>query len=222
VKRHAPWFLLLAAFTFGIICVRAFGDRFELPALVQRLRELGATAGALWLFAGFYVVGTSFLVPAVVFHVAAGAAFGFERALVLNFVLANVVSNLHFGLGRVAGKARVTEWLARRGWGGVTARLEREGVLAMATLRQVPLPFVGVNVAAGASPIRWRDFALGSGLGLVPQVGVYTWFAAAIANGVEGAKTETMLTAIAAGVALVVVLAAGRWLARRGSPARSP
>ncbi len=221
MTRRWPWIFLLAAFTCGIICVRAFGERFELDTLVHELRAMGAAAGAAWFFAGFYVVGTSFLVPAVVFHVAAGAAFGFERAVVLNFLLANAVSNLHFGLGRLAGRAQVQGWLARRGWGAVSARLEREGVVAMAALRQLPLPFLGVNVAAGASPIRWRDFAIGSGLGLLPQVGVYTWFAAAIADGAAGAKSETMLRALAAGAALVLVLWLGRWLARRSSAAPS-
>lgn len=193
----------------------AFGARFEVASLLATLRELGGSGWAVWAFALAYLVGTSFLVPAVAFHVVAGAALGFERAVLINFALANLVSNLHFAVGRLAGTARVEPWLRARGFGRVADAFRDGGVIAMATARQLPLPFVGVNVAAGALPLRWRDFAFGSGLGLVPQVGVYTWFAAAIADGVDGAKGGAFWRALGAGLALVAVLLGSRWLAAR-------
>lgn len=55
-------------------------------------------------------------------------------------------------------------------------------------LRLVPLlPFNEINFGAGLSNIRFKDFALGSLLGMLPGTFVYTHFAAALLSGVGGA-----------------------------------
>jgi phosphatidylserine/phosphatidylglycerophosphate/cardiolipin synthase-like enzyme/uncharacterized membrane protein YdjX (TVP38/TMEM64 family) len=79
------------------------------------------------------------------------------------------------------GSAALGFAIGRSLWGGVVQRLvgrrlrrlraplARRGVLAAAALRILPLaPFAVVNLAAGASPMRFRDYLLGSALGLLP------------------------------------------------------
>jgi uncharacterized membrane protein YdjX (TVP38/TMEM64 family) len=113
------------------------------------------------------------------------------------------VSNLHFWIGRWLGQERVEAWLQRRGWSGAVIR--GSGISTLIAVRQLPLPFVAVNVAAGASPVTAWQFVIGSGIGgLVPTV-VYSYFATALIDGAEGTKTQTLLKALAAGACVLAI-----------------
>jgi uncharacterized membrane protein YdjX (TVP38/TMEM64 family) len=48
--------------------------------------------------------------------------------------------------------------------------LRRNGTLAVFLIRKIPLPFVLVNIMLGASAVAYRDFLIGSTLGMVAMV----------------------------------------------------
>ncbi|WP_348240396.1 TVP38/TMEM64 family protein, partial [Salmonella enterica] len=55
--------------------------------------------------------------------------------------------------------------------------LDRSGIVAVATIRMVPIaPFTLVNLAAGSIDVRLRDYALGTALGIIPGTAVLTAF----------------------------------------------
>lgn len=200
----------------GAVAVRwVLGDRLDPRAALELLRAAQSSGAALPLFLAAYVALTSLLVPAGLFHLAAGAAFGFEAALLLNLVAFNVTSNLQFVLARRLGRA----FVAQRAAGLRLARFEevlaREGFRAALLVRLLPLPNMAVNVTAGLSAIRWRDFALGSLLGTLPIITVYTWFAASLVAGVEGAREQALLHAGAGALAIVALAFGSRWVSRR-------
>jgi uncharacterized membrane protein YdjX (TVP38/TMEM64 family) len=57
----------------------------------------------------------------------------------------------------------------------VRRRLARQGILSIMVLRMVPVaPFTLVNMLAGASEIRFRDYLLGTALGLAPGIVLMT------------------------------------------------
>ena len=164
------------------------------------------------MFLGLFLLGTSAMLPAVAFAIVAAVVWGYWPGVVLSMLAANVVANLHFWVGRWVGRRRVEPWLARRGWGG--AMLRESGVTTVIALRSMPLPFLAVNVAAGVSPVKGWQFAIGSALGSIPPMTVYPYFAAALIEGVDGARTEALLKALAGG-ALIVSLAVAPKLWRR-------
>jgi uncharacterized membrane protein YdjX (TVP38/TMEM64 family) len=129
---------------------------------------------------------------------------------------------VHFVAGRWLGGARVKRWLERRGFHGVREELETGGVLATIIVRQFPLPFVGVNLAAGASPMKWWRFTVGNAVGLLPGATVYSWSAASIIAGVEGARTTALLRTLAAALAVIALGVGSRALQRhfrrKGAP----
>ena len=49
-------------------------------------------------------------------------------------------------------------------------RVRRNGTLAVFLVRKVPVPFTLANVAVGASTIRYRDFIVGTTLGMIALV----------------------------------------------------
>ena len=61
--------------------------------------------------------------------------------------------------------------IAGRGVRQVRQRLEQGGLFAVILLRLFPLlPFTFVNLAAGAIRMRWRDYVVGTALGMLPGI----------------------------------------------------
>jgi phospholipase D1/2 len=114
--------------------------------------------------AAFTVLGLA-MVPVLVMIAATGVAFGPWLGPPYAMVACLTSASAGFGLGRWIGLARV------RSVGGervlkVTRALERNGTLAVFFLRKVPAPFMLANILAGASGVRYRDFVLGTLLGM--------------------------------------------------------
>ena len=76
-----------------------------------------------------------------------------------------------------------------------------------------------LDVAAGLSPVRWRDFALGTFLGTLPSIAVPTAFAAGLARGADGAHTEALLWLVAGGAGVLWMALLTRRFARASPPA---
>ncbi len=209
----------VAIVTTAVIARVMLRERFEPEAILQLMRASKDAPWAVPAFVAVYCVATALLMPAIAMHIAAGAVWGFGPGWVLGLIGANIASNLHFLVGRWVGRwvgpERVRAWLLKRGLVKLVDELEQRGAFAMIVIRQLPLPFVAVNVTAGTSPMKWAQFAVGNAIGLLPNATIYTYFAAVLAEGVEGAKTEVLLRALAAGaVAITFGLVSRRLMAR--------
>lgn len=169
------------------------------------IRESSSEPWAIPAFAGCYLLGTSLLMPAVSFHVLAGLTWGLGPGVLVSELGLCVAGNVQFLVGRKLGQKRVSAWLAKKNLSKVEQMVHANGLWGMIALRQMPLPFVGVNLMAGASPLRWWHFAVGSAVGALPPMIIYTWFAAEIYNGVAGAKQGALWRALLAGAAMVTL-----------------
>ena len=121
-----------------------------------------------------------------------------------------------FAIGRWIGPRQVN------GWGGERMRrllglLRRNGTLAVFLIRKVPLPFVLVNVMLGASPVRYREFLIGTALGMVAMVIALAGFGYQLA---ETWRDPSMESAIRALVFLCIPLSLA-WMINRRLRARS-
>ena len=208
----------VAIVTTAVLARVLLRDRFEPGAILPLVR---ASKDAVWAVPAFvltYCLATAVLMPAIAMHIAAGAVWGFGHGWVLGIIGANIASNAQFLVGRWVGPERVRAWLLKRGMSRLVDELEQRGAFTMIVVRQLPLPFVVVNATAGASPMRWPQFAIGNAIGLLPNATLYTYFASVLAEGVEGARTEVLLRALAAGaVAITFGLVSRRLMASRAS-----
>lgn len=183
-------------------------DMDTLMAWARSVR--GLPAAPLWVV-GAFVAGAAVMFPVTVLVAVTAAVFdpwtGFAYALA--GCLAGAGGS--YGMGRFMGRNTV-----RRLSGGrlnrLSKRLARQGVVAVALVRLVPLaPFTVVNMVAGASHISLRQFMLGTLLGMAPGIAMLT----ILADRIKAAVVDTnWMTLGMAGVALAV-LAAGGWLLRR-------
>jgi uncharacterized membrane protein YdjX (TVP38/TMEM64 family) len=80
-----------------------------------------------------------------------------------------------FGIGRLIGRKPLHRWLGHR-LDTLEKRVAKRGVLAISLLRKVPIaPFTLVNMVLGALKIRFRDFMIGTALGMLPGIAAFAF-----------------------------------------------
>jgi len=176
---------------------------------VDDLRAWVAAAG--WagpaLFTLLYAALTLTPTPASLMGVAGGVLFGLPVGLAV--VLAGAL------LGAVAGFAGA-RWLGRdtvlRLGGQRVLRLDdlvrRRGLLAVVAARLVPLvPFTALNLACGLTAVGWRDYVVGTAVGILPAA---TAFVTIGAYGADPGSTPFLLAVGGLAVLVVVGLVATR------------
>jgi uncharacterized membrane protein YdjX (TVP38/TMEM64 family) len=141
-----------------------------------------------------------------------GPWLGFAMALA-GSVLSALLS---FWIGAAVGRKPL-----RRLAGGpinkLSRGLARRGLLTIITLRIVPVaPFTVINMVAGASHIRLRDFALGTLVGMVPGILAIALFTDRVAATVRKPELPefAVLAAVAGGIA-VGAWSLRHWVLRR-------
>jgi phospholipase D1/2 len=114
--------------------------------------------------ATFTVLGLA-LVPVLLLVAATGIAFGPWLGPLYAMAGCLASGSTGFALGRLVGRDRVARLGGTR-LVRISHALERNGTLAIFLLRKIPAPFLLSNIVAGASHVRYRDFVLGTLLGM--------------------------------------------------------
>jgi uncharacterized membrane protein YdjX (TVP38/TMEM64 family) len=112
----------------------------------------------------FVSLGLAF-VPVLLLITATGVAFGPVLGPLYAMAGCLASASTGFAIGRWAGLGRLERFGGERA-ARIARTLGRNGVLAVFLLRKVPAPFLLSNIIAGASPVRYRDFLIGTVLGM--------------------------------------------------------
>jgi uncharacterized membrane protein YdjX (TVP38/TMEM64 family) len=131
------------------------------------------------VFIGLFVVLNTLGLPAPVLGAVGGAAFGLFEGAVVTLSAMWVAACIQFLLARRLGGERLRKRLGDQ-LGRIGLLLERRGALAVAGGRLLPGPFSELNMAAGLTPLTFRDFAVGTILGCTPKAAVWSAVGAAI------------------------------------------
>ena len=149
---------------------------------------LGAARGpwslpvAVAAFAALAFVGT----PQIVLIAAAVVAFGPMTGALYSWIGTLVSSVVGFYLGRTAG-ARTLERVSGEGVRRFMRLVGQNGFLASLIVRLVPsAPFIVVNMAAGVTPMQMTHFLAGTGLGIIPKIGLTAFAGASIVEMMRG------------------------------------
>lgn len=208
--------LALLCFAALVLFVRMrFGAFFDPKAATELLTEVRASPWALPGFLLAYVTLTTLFAPAAAFHLASAAVWGFGEGLAINLITFHLTCNLQFALTRRFGASWARESLGEARVKALEERLGRDGLRAAMLVRLLPVPAMAVSVAGAVSPIRWRDFALGSVIGTLPIIVVPTAFAVALVKGAEGAKNVAFGWMAIGAVGVLLLAIVSRWLSRR-------
>lgn len=177
---------VVAALLFAALVVAVYLSPARSYLTVENVREIRDAARVAWyappLFILAYAVGCTFLIPATLFIIAAGATWGWALGSLYALTGAVLGSLLSYAIARFLGGGVI----ARFGAMGMklSARLEHVGFSAFLMLRLVPLfPFAMLNYGAGVAKIRVKTFALATLIGVAPSHIVAAYSADALLAG---------------------------------------
>jgi uncharacterized membrane protein YdjX (TVP38/TMEM64 family) len=148
---------------------------------LTQVLEQRALWQALLVFCAAYVVGTLFMLPAWIFPIAAGAAFGLFWGTAVSVVSAAIASQAAFLLTRYVVRGRV-ERAAKKSetFAAVDKAVKKEPFKVVALLRLSPvLPSGLKSYFLGLTCVRPMPYALASSLGMLPGVALKAWVGSA-------------------------------------------
>lgn len=129
----------------------------------------GAGAAAPVLFLLVYAVCTVAPIPRTVFSLAAGLLLGHGLGIVIAMLATATSAALGFLLARHLGRDLLTRHRHRSAVKSVNDRLTGGGVLAVTSLRLIPvIPFAPLSYCCGMSSIRMAPYLAGTVLGSLP------------------------------------------------------
>jgi len=165
---------------------------------------------------GGYIIGGLLSFPATILIVATAITFGPLTGFI--YTLTGCVSSAVccYGVGRMLGREAVQRFAGER-INRLSRQLAERGLVAVMIVRLAPVaPFTMMNVAAGASHIKFWDFTLGTLFGMAPGLFAMTLFG----DSLEGAIRRPSLSTLAFLAALITVtilvnILLRKWLKKR-------
>ena len=169
--------MLLALTALALLAgLTRLADRLWLDEAFGLAQSYGASPVGAAIVLGVFVVASQLMIPVTALIMLTAAAMGPWLGFAYSLAGALLAAAVTFGAGRAFGRERVRRWAGRR-LTAVSHGLRRRGIVAMAVIRMVPVaPFSVVNLVAGVSEIRLRDFLAGSALGLLPGLTLASLF----------------------------------------------
>jgi phospholipase D1/2 len=175
----------------------------------------GEPSTPLWVL-GAYILASLVAMPITLLIVVTALVFGPAEGFAYAFGGSLLGSGVTFALGRLLGRDLVRR-LAGARLNELSRRFGHGGIFAVIVLRFMPVaPFTLVNLVAGATHLRLRDFMLGTALGMSPGILALTVFSDRLAAALRDRSPDAlaMLLAVVAAIALGA-FALYRWLAAR-------
>jgi phospholipase D1/2 len=216
------WKLLIALAAVGIVVLVWQLTPLADVAKPQRLaRMLDSVEDHRWaplIFVGAYLVGGLVAFPVTVLGAAVAITLPPLKAVPVAFTGIMLSAALHHWIG-----ARFFREKAGSRLTGIRQKLEEamtdQSIVTLAALRMVPIaPFTFVNVAAGAIGVRFRDFMLGTALGLAPSITIVCLFGRQVRQFWKDPSGTGVALIVAVGLAWIgLAFCLQRFVARRKS-----
>ena len=217
VTHPVPRLALLTGLLVAATVLALRADDLSIAALRAVVEDAGALAPLVYGVA--YALAVTVILPASPLTVAAGVLFGPVVGVVTVLVGATTGAVGAFGIARIVGRGPV-EQLAGRRVQAVDRFVAERGLVALLLLRLLPvIPFGVLNLVAGVTVLRLRDYIIATALGIVPATVAFVV--------VGGTLDDPTSPAFLVAVGLLVVVTVGgalgaRRLRRRDLDATAP
>jgi len=144
---------------------------------VEGLSRLFATAG-LWaplVFIAIYAVGVCLFVPGSILTGIGAVIFGAYWGFVYVWIGAMIGASVAFLIGRTLGREFAASLVGDR-LRKYDDAIERNGFATVLYLRLIYFPFTPMNFGMGLTKVNFRDYFLGTGLGILVGTFIFTFF----------------------------------------------
>jgi uncharacterized membrane protein YdjX (TVP38/TMEM64 family) len=180
-QRHARW--LIAGVAIGLVGIAALAWRYTPLAeladpdrIAAWMQSIRTSAWAPVIVIAAFILGGLIMFPLTLLITATAIVFDPWMAIALSLTgsLANAMTLYAIG-------HRIMRETMMHAFGKYVEKLrsalDRSGIIAVATIRMVPIaPFTLVNLAAGSIDVRFRDYVIGTLLGILPGTIALTAF----------------------------------------------
>jgi pyruvate/2-oxoglutarate dehydrogenase complex dihydrolipoamide dehydrogenase (E3) component/uncharacterized membrane protein YdjX (TVP38/TMEM64 family) len=153
-----------------------------LLSFVGWIRDAGATGMGVFVLA--YVVACILLLPGLILTLGAGFAYGVAVGIPLVWVSANLGAAAAFLLGRTLARERIAARVAGNPkFAAIDRAVGREGLKIVLLTRLSPaFPFNLLNYAYGLTRVTFRDYTIGSLVGMIPGTAMYVYLGSLITS----------------------------------------
>jgi phospholipase D1/2 len=160
---------------------------------------------------GIYVAGGLLMIPVTLMVGATGVVFSPVIGTLYALTGCLLSGLAAYGIGAKLGRDTIRKLSGKRS-ARISRRLADNGIVAVAIIRNIPVaPFTIVNMMAGASHIKLKDFLIGTAIGMLPGILGVVVFSDRLLNAVRNPGWFNV--SIAAGVA--VFIGSGSWWINR-------
>ena len=174
-----------------------------------------------WALVALHALAVAVTVPNTVFCLAAGFLFGLGPGMFYATLGTFLGSLLAFGVGRLFLRRWLARWLARsRTATRILSALGDADVRTVCLTRLSPLfPFAAQNFGWAATPVRFRNYALGSALAVPVGASFFAHLGAAAKAGTTLATENFSWSAALTIIGLLATLYLVRWISRLANDA---
>ena len=224
VPKKLLWRVLLGlGVVVAMVMVWRFTPLSEIArpqVLVDHIETISKHRWAPLVFIAAYLLGGFVLFPVTVLGGAVAIIFPPLKAIAISFTGIMLSASLHHWLGTRFLRKRTSALLGRIRK-KVDEMLTDQSIVTIAALRMVPIaPFALVNVVAGCMGVRYRDFILGTALGLAPSITVICLFGRQVrAFWHDPSVTSVLMILGVAALWIGVAVTLQKWVAKRKGPA---
>lgn len=188
------------------------------PQAIERFIDSYGPQAALVSFALMILQAVVAPLPAFLITFANASLFGAFWGGVLSWASAMAGAALCFFIARVFGREAVEKLTGKSILRSMDAFFDRYGRHTVLVCRLLPfVPFDPISYAAGLTSIRFRQFAIATGIGQLPATIVYSWAGSLLTGGIFWLVTGL---SILLALAVVIAIAKARYSERqkRNSP----
>ncbi len=175
-KKAVVKALIFAAFIVAAIYGVRFTpvrEYFTFEALGHFLDAAGVWAPAAYMVV--YAVGVCLFLPGTLLTGIGAAIFGPYQGFVYVWIGAMLGASAGFIIGRTLGREFAASLIGDR-LRKYDDAIERNGFTAVLYLRLVYFPFTPMNFGMGLTRVRFTDYILGTGLGILVGTFIFTFF----------------------------------------------
>jgi uncharacterized membrane protein YdjX (TVP38/TMEM64 family) len=185
VKKQSPHILkkvILGVWAAGIAVSFYIFGRSELTwaeipgALHDTMLDLGSWGPAVYIL--IYTLRPLVLFPATLLTMAAGLVWGPLGGTFFTIVGENLSAAFAFWIGRTLGRQFI-ESAEIKFLAGINKHLSEHGFMTVLIMRLTFMPFDAVNYGCGMTHMRFRDYFMGTFLGVLPGVLSFVYAGAA-------------------------------------------
>lgn len=173
-KLKLALFLALAVAVVVFFKAEGLDKYFSIEQVQAFVDSMGVWAPIAFVL--IYALAMMIGLPGTVFTIVGALVFGKWLGTFLNVVGATIGASGAFFIARLmAGELLIKKLSGQKWFDKFNKGLEENGISYMLFVRLVPLfPFNGINFGSGITKVSFRDYLVGTFLGIIPATFVFT------------------------------------------------